>query len=119
MRCPGQWILFDLAAVQVELLGAKAAMLALPQIPYQRSWAEELQQSNSSGGGWQNIADPGAEFTERELDGGQFGARSCNDISAWITKARLWRAPPASFLFHLPNPAGQPETPSVAYVRVG
>jgi hypothetical protein len=41
---PRQWLLFDLTAVQVELLGAKAAMLALTQIPYQRSWAEQLQQ---------------------------------------------------------------------------
>ena len=41
---PRQWILFDLAALQVELLGARAAMLALTQIPYQRSWAEQLQQ---------------------------------------------------------------------------
>jgi len=51
-----------------ELMGAKAAMLALTQIPYQRSWAEELQkiQLKREVAGTSRIE--GAEFTERELD---------------------------------------------------
>ena len=65
---PRQWILFDLAAVQVELLGAKAAMLALTQIPYQRSWAEQLQQIQLKREVAGTSRIEGAEFTERELD---------------------------------------------------
>ena len=65
---PRQWILFDLAAVQVELMGAKAAMLALTQIPYQRSWAEELQQIQLKREVAGTSRIEGAEFTERELD---------------------------------------------------
>ena len=34
---------YDRAAILDELMAAKAAMLALTQIPYQRSWADELQ----------------------------------------------------------------------------
>jgi len=65
---PRQWILFDLAAVQVELLEAKAAMLALTQIPYQRSWAEQLQQIQLKREVAGTSRIEGAEFTERELD---------------------------------------------------
>jgi Fic family protein len=65
---PRQWILFDLAAIQVELLGAKAAMLALTQIPYQRSWAEQLQQIQLKREVAGTSRIEGAEFTERELD---------------------------------------------------
>ena len=62
---PRQWILFDLTAVQVELLGAKAAMLALTQIPYQRSWAEELQQIQLKREVAGTSRIEGAEFTEK------------------------------------------------------
>ncbi len=65
---PRQWILFDLAAIQIELLGAKAAMLALTQIPYQRSWAEQLQQIQLKREVAGTSRIEGAEFTERELD---------------------------------------------------
>jgi Fic family protein len=65
---PRQWILFDLAAVQAELLGAKSAMLALTQIPYQRSWADELQQIQLKREVAGTSRIEGAEFTERELD---------------------------------------------------
>lgn len=50
------------------LTEAKAAMLALTQIPYQRSWADELQriQLKREVAGTSRIE--GAEFTEKELD---------------------------------------------------
>ncbi|MBI4721058.1 MAG: Fic family protein [Chitinivibrionia bacterium] len=65
---PRQWISYDSLAVQGELLAAKAAMIALTQIPYQRSWADELQrvQLKREVAGTSRIE--GAEFTERELD---------------------------------------------------
>jgi Fic family protein len=67
-QAPRQWVLFDSTAIQVELLGAKAAMLALTQIPYQRSWAEELQQIQLKREVAGTSRIEGAEFTERELD---------------------------------------------------
>ena len=65
---PRQWILFDSKTIQVELLGAKAAVLALTQIPYQRSWAEQVQQIQLKREVAGTSRIEGAEFTERELD---------------------------------------------------
>ncbi len=67
-QAPRQWVSFDSTAIQAELLGAKAAMLALKQIPYQRSWAEELQQIQLKREVAGTSRIEGAEFTERELD---------------------------------------------------
>ncbi len=65
---PNGWINYASAAVMKELTEAKAAMLALTQMPYQRSWADELQriQLKREIAGTSRIE--GAEFTERELD---------------------------------------------------
>lgn len=65
---PPGWIAYDASAVMKELTEAKAAMLALTQMPYQRSWADELQriQLKREVAGTSRIE--GAEFTERELD---------------------------------------------------
>ncbi len=65
---PKNWICYETISLLDELMGAKAAMLALTQIPYQRSWAEELQkiQLKREVAGTSRIE--GAEFTERELD---------------------------------------------------
>jgi Fic family protein len=65
---PAKWITYDFGAIQAELLEAKAAVLALTQIPYQRSWADQLQrvQLKREFAGTSRIE--GAEFTERELE---------------------------------------------------
>ncbi len=65
---PRDWIAYDRLAVFEELMAAKAGMLALTQIPYQRSWADELQkvQLKREVAGTSRIE--GAEFTEKELD---------------------------------------------------
>jgi len=65
---PRQWVSYDPASIQSELLGAKASILALTQIPYQRSWADQLQemQLKREVAGTSRIE--GAEFTEKELD---------------------------------------------------
>jgi Fic family protein len=65
---PRDWIRYDRAGIFDELMAAKAAMLALTQIPYQRSWADELQkvQLKREVAGTSRIE--GAEFTEQELD---------------------------------------------------
>lgn len=65
---PRNWITYDRMAILEELLAAKAGILALTQIPYQRSWADELQkvQLKREVAGTSRIE--GAEFTERELE---------------------------------------------------
>jgi Fic family protein len=65
---PRNWIGYDRLAILDELTMAKAAMLALTEIPYQRSWAEELQkiQLKREVAGTSRIE--GAEFTEKELE---------------------------------------------------
>lgn len=65
---PQDWLAYDRMAVLEELMQAKAAMLALTQLPYQRSWADDLQkiQLKREVAGTSRIE--GAEFTEKELD---------------------------------------------------
>jgi Fic family protein len=65
---PRNWITYDRLAIMDELIGAKSAMMALTGIPYQRSWADELQkiQLKREVAGTSRIE--GAEFTERELE---------------------------------------------------
>ena len=65
---PRNWIGYEPGAIMQDLIKAKAAMLALTQIPYQRSWADELQriQLKREVAGTSRIE--GAEFTDRELD---------------------------------------------------
>lgn len=65
---PQTWIKYDHRAVFAELLNARAALLALTQIPFQRSWADKLQeiQLKREIAGTSRIE--GAEFTDRELD---------------------------------------------------
>lgn len=67
-RPPQSWLRYDFVRVQGPLTEARAAILALTQMPYQRSWAEKLQaiQLKREVAGTSRIE--GAEFTERELD---------------------------------------------------
>lgn len=65
---PRHWITYDPYATMQPLLEAKAAVLALVRMPYQRSWAERLQevQLKREVAGTSRIE--GAEFTEQELE---------------------------------------------------
>lgn len=91
---PLDWIGYDKAAILNELASAKAAMLALEQIPYQRSWADELQkvQLKREVAGTSRIE--GAEFTEKELDAAmretpeQLETRSQKQAAAAVTTYR-------------------------------
>lgn len=65
---PRHWISYNHAAIQTALLEAKAAVLALTQIPYQRSWADQLQQVQLKREVAGTSRIEGAEFTERELE---------------------------------------------------
>jgi Fic family protein len=65
---PQRWMLYDVTALIDELTAAKAAVLSLKSIPYQRSWAEKLQyiQLKREVEGTSRIE--GADFTRDELD---------------------------------------------------
>lgn len=67
-RMPTDWIRYDFAKVANELMFAKAAILSLTNIPYQRSWTEQLQvvQLKREVAGTSRIE--GADFTDKELD---------------------------------------------------
>ena len=65
---PKNWIEYDPAEIQSQLLNVKAAVLALTKIPYQRSWADELQQMQLKREVSGTSKIEGAEFTEKELD---------------------------------------------------
>ncbi len=65
---PQDWISYDRSAIFDEFTATKAAMIALAEIPYQPSWADELQkvQLKREVAGTSRIE--GAEFTEKELE---------------------------------------------------
>lgn len=65
---PERWVAYHVHAILSGLTGAKAAVLALTELPYQRSWADKLQevQLKREVAGTSRIE--GAEFTEKELD---------------------------------------------------
>ena len=65
---PDSWIRYDLIAIATPLTAAKAAVMSLTTIPYQRSWAEKLQgiQLKREVAGTTRIE--GADFTENEFD---------------------------------------------------
>jgi Fic family protein len=65
---PQDWVRYDRLAILEELLQAKAAILALTQMPYQRNWAEQLQQIQLKREVAGTSRIEGAEFTEKELD---------------------------------------------------
>ncbi|MCI0534411.1 MAG: Fic family protein [Verrucomicrobiales bacterium] len=98
---PRDWIRYDRAAVFEELMAARAAILVLTQIPYQRSWADELQkvQLKREVAGTSRIE--GAEFTEKELDAAmretpeQLESRSQKQAAAAVATYR-WIAQLAS-----------------------
>ncbi|MDP6350378.1 MAG: hypothetical protein QGG58_11495, partial [Chloroflexota bacterium] len=67
-RPPTEWIRYDIAAVARELIEARAAVQSLAAIPFQRAWADELQQIELKREVAGTSRIEGADFTERELD---------------------------------------------------
>lgn len=65
---PREWIKYNFMEIANDLLEAKASVKALTNVPFQKKWAERLQQIQLK----QEVAGTsrieGAEFTERELD---------------------------------------------------
>ena len=64
---PDRWIQYDPLKVMESLVAAKAAIISLKSLPYQKSWAEQLQkiQIKREVAGTSRIE--GADFTEEEL----------------------------------------------------
>ena len=91
---PENWIRYDKLEIPEALLGPKAAILALTQMPYQRTWAEQLQniQLKREVAGTSRIE--GAEFTDKELDAAmretpeQLGTRSQKQAAAAVATYR-------------------------------
>jgi Fic family protein len=67
-KLPDSWIRYDPVSVAPPLTAAKAAVMSLAGMPYQKSWAEKLQgiQLKREVAGTTRIE--GADFTEKELD---------------------------------------------------
>lgn len=65
---PQHWIAYDGPAITNALAEAKAAVLSLRTVPYQRRWVERLQQIQLKREVAGTSRIEGAEFTERELD---------------------------------------------------
>jgi Fic family protein len=65
---PNDWVRYDIARILQPLSDAKAAVLSLTSVPFQKSWAEKLQavQLKQEVAGTSRIE--GADFTEHELD---------------------------------------------------
>lgn len=65
---PENWVKYNPVVVVKELAEAKAAVLSLRTIPYQRSWVETLQQIELKREVAGTSRIEGAEFTDKELD---------------------------------------------------
>ncbi len=65
---PEQWMRYDRLAIVNELVSAKAAVMSLTNIPFQRGWADALQEVQLK---WEVAGTSkieGADFTDKELD---------------------------------------------------
>ena len=99
-QIPNNWVSYDFVAVAQELTAAKAAVLALTAIPFQRSWADQLQvvQLKREVAGTSRIE--GAEFTEKELEAaisespGELHTRSQRQAAAAVATYRWIAALP-------------------------
>lgn len=65
---PDQWIKYDPVAIVNEISEAKGALISLNAIPYQKSWADRLQQMQLKREAAGTSRIEGAEFTEAELE---------------------------------------------------
>src|SRR4051812_38682869 len=85
---PRNWISYDIHAILNELTEAKASVMSLTAIPYQRAWADSLQalELKREVAGTSKIE--GAEFTERELDEALRGSTPEQDLTRSQRQAR-------------------------------
>ncbi len=67
-RIPEHWIRYDPVAIIEELTNAKASILSITNLPYQRSWAETLQELELKREVAGTSRIEGAEFTDHEFE---------------------------------------------------
>src|SRR5271155_1166242 len=65
---PEDWIHYDALKITGALAEAKAAVISLKTVPYQRRWVERLQQIELKREVAGTSRIEGADFTERELE---------------------------------------------------
>src|SRR5712664_1178157 len=65
---PRNWIKYDFAEIAPSLVEAKASVLSLVTMPYQRNWVEAFQQIQLKREVAGTSRIEGADFTDRELD---------------------------------------------------
>ena len=94
-RIPEHWIKYDLVAVLEELTNAKASILSMTYIPYQQSWAENLQELELKREVAGTSRIEGAEFTDDEFEeavssdvAGEYFSRSQRQARAAIRTYR-------------------------------
>lgn len=80
---PDHWIKYDPSEIVHELTEAKATVLSLTSIPFQRSWAEALQEIELKREVAGTSKIEGADFTEREFE---------EAIAGDVSEARLTRS---------------------------
>ncbi len=65
---PENWIKYDSQAISNALVNAKAAVISLGAIPYQKRWVDSLQKMELKREVAGTSRIEGADFTERELE---------------------------------------------------
>lgn len=87
-QLPDHWIRYDKTEIVEELTAARAAILSLTSIPFQRSWAEKLQamELKREVAGTSKIE--GADFTDKELDDAISDKAKENDMTRSQKQAR-------------------------------
>lgn len=80
---PEQWLRYDPAAIAPELTEAKATILSLTSMPFQRSWAEALQEIELKREVAGTSKIEGADFTEQEFE---------DALKATVAQDRLTRS---------------------------
>ena len=85
---PEHWIKYDAAEIVPELTEAKAAVLSLTTIPFQRSWAERLQEMELKREVAGTSRIEGADFTEREFEEAITGATPQDSLTRSQKQAR-------------------------------
>jgi Fic family protein len=87
-QLPSGWINYDPSEIIHELINAKASVLALTNIPYQRAWAETLQEMELKREVAGTSKIEGADFTDREFEEAIGGAVSEGDLTRSQKQAR-------------------------------
>lgn len=87
-QAPDSWIKYDPSEIVHELTQAKAAVLSLSAIPFQRSWAEALQEMELKREVAGTSKIEGADFTDREFEEAVSDKREDRDLTRSQLQAR-------------------------------